>query len=219
MMVRGWLSIAIGVTASAAVLGMTAQPALAESGASGAAAIGAAAAPLWVAPAEPPGAGVPGAEAHAGCGSLVLWSDGPAGSGTWAARPIGGGSAPVVLGTWTRPAGGLAPLTELGALPGGRYQLLIDGALVAGRVLVVDCRTAVAPVAPQRLITSPAALPMPVLATDASGSTIPPVTDEHLAAAARPAGLPGLPAPGLTTLLLAGLVLAGGLIVGARRIA
>ena len=213
----GWRGLFLTAAALAAVAAGAPVVARAETGPSGS--DGVAQAPVWIAPSEKPGAGAPAAEARAGCGDLVAWAEGPAGSGTWAARPTGGpGSttgSPVVIGTWHRAAGGMSPLASLGQLAPGRYQLTFEGDLMAARALTVDCPAAAAPaVLPASSLAAPQALPYAPRPTDAEGSTIPPIGEETVAAASW---APAVPRSPVTGLLAVGLLAAIGLVAGTRR--
>lgn len=231
----GWraVSVAVGVLGVAAVVAAAPVGALAATGASGAGGTGEELAPVWIAPLEKPGTGTgPGTaaaatgpglgEARAGCGDLVAWADGPAGSGTWAARPIGVGvvPVPVVIGTWHRAAAGVAPIAALGQLAGGRYQLTFEGDLLAARVLTVDCSTSggsgAAGRVPVTTVAMPPALPQRPAPVDAEGSTIPPIGEEPVAATGGP-GVPGVPRSPVAGWLAVGLLVAVGVAVGARR--
>jgi hypothetical protein len=168
---------------------------------------------VWLQPGDQAGS-APTAEARVGCEAITIWAQGDlAGDGTWAALPVGGGAvagALSVIGQWRYAGGSAAQVADVGALPAGRYRLVLYGALARERVITVDCNRAVPVYAPVMkaapLAATGAGKPA---AGSATGDTVPVAEVTTVATPAPPSGLTDSP---LVLGLLVGLLFAIGLV-------
>jgi hypothetical protein len=164
---------------------------------------------VWLQPADPPGSS-PTGEARVGCDPITIWAQGDAaGDGTWAALTLaaaGGSGAQSVIGQWSYAGGPAAQVAEVGALPAGRYRLVLYGALARERVVTVDCNRGPAAVYAPVIKAAPLAATGggQAVALAASGDTVPVAELTAVPPTAPPSGLTGSP---IVLGLLAGLLL------------
>lgn len=164
---------------------------------------------VWLQPADPPGSS-PSGDARVGCDPITIWASGDAaGEGAWAALPVAAGAgsgAHSVIGEWHYAGGAAAQVADVGALPAGRYRLVVYGALARERVVAVDCNRGPA------AIYAPVIKSAPLAATggkpvdgSGSGDTVPVA---ELTTVPAPTPAPGLTSSPVVLGLLAGLLLA-----------